>query len=76
MNKPVIFVEFDGIEYPVPLGNAVKNSQLSDVFKNINDLLEKESERAELLKNTVKFAKEHYNIPIKNPSDILSDLLH
>ncbi len=76
MNKPVIFVEFDGLKYPVSLGNAVKNCQLSDVFKNINDLLEKESERSELLKNTVKFAKEHYNIPIENPSDILSDLLH
>jgi len=76
MKKPVINVEFDGIKYPIPLGDAVKTSQLEDVHKNILKILEDESIKSELLKNCTIFAKDHYNLPIERPYEILEELLN
>ncbi len=75
LKKPVIQVEFNDIKYPIPLGNAVKTSSLKELSNNIIQIIENNSIKNELIANSKKFIKEHYNIPIEEADILLKELL-
>ena len=73
--KPVINVEFDGIKFPVILGNAVKTTNLDNLKTAILEIVNNDAVKNELLQNSNEFIKMFYNIPEENPKKLLENLI-
>ncbi len=77
LHKPVIQVKFKNITSPIPYEKygVVLPSELDDLSKNIEILLEKKDIQDDLLKKGFKFIKEQYNIPEHEPQLLLKSIL-
>ena len=78
MKKPVIQLD-NGDSYSTPLDDyedVVIKSNLSELSSNIRLVFSDSSIQKVLLKNAINFINEAYNLPEKNPSDILKKIIN
>jgi len=75
--KNVIQVVFDNVKWPIPVEEygVVLPSELSQLSKNIISIFKDENLRKSLEKNRDDFIKHQFNIPEKNPLQIIRDII-
>ena len=76
--KPVVQVRFDKIDYKMPFDNldVIMPKNLEDLSEGILEILNNEELRKKMVRNSGKFVKKYYNIPIDNPESILQNVLN
>jgi len=75
--KNVIQVVFDNVKWPIPVEEygVVLLSELSQLSKNIISIFKDKNLRKSLAKNRDDFIKHQFNIPEKNPLQIIRDII-
>ena len=75
--KNVIQVVFDNVKWPIPVEEygVVLPSELSQLSKNIISIFKDKNLRKSLAKNRDDFIKHQFNIPEKNPLQIIRDII-
>lgn len=76
--KPVIRVKFDNIDHPIPYAEygVILETELNNLFSNINELINKKGLKEKLQKNCLEFIKGQYNLPEQNPQEIIKKILN
>jgi len=77
MGVPVVQVKIDGVQYERPYDTfgAVLATNLENILPSIHKVMSEPNLRNKLIVNGRKFAKQYYNIPIKNPESIIWSIL-
>ena len=75
--KPIVQVTFDNLEVHLPHDSfdAVIKTTLSNLSNDIKEILSNDDKRTALIKKAEYFTKKCYNIPEKNPREILEKIL-
>ena len=75
--RPTVQVVFDNVDFKMPFDNyqAVKVSSLENLDNQIEDILNDQKRREQLIKKGGKFVKDYYNLPSSNHSIILKELI-